>query len=258
MIRLIAAFLVIISTSVALANEQGRLFGRAVFAGDIPTTQTLRVSGDNYCEEVAKGNPPVIEEVVVNPNKTVKNVIVWVESGWPDNAKPALVARENAVLTQQDCRFVPHVLAVTTNQLIQLDNNDPTLHNVNALPKNNPRYNRTAFGKEGEPGILKFTRPEVGIKIKDDIHPWMTAWVAVFDHPAFAITDDQGRFEIPNIPQGEYTLKAWHEKFGEISTQALVNNQKEAEVLFTYTTTGDVSANQVFSADTVTTTPTQQ
>ena len=52
------------------------------------------------------------------------------------------------------------------------------------------------------------------MKFKCDVHPWMTGYVAVTDHPFFAVTGDDGSFTIPNVPAGTYTIEAWHERFG--------------------------------------------
>jgi hypothetical protein len=60
------------------------------------------------------------------------------------------------------------------------------------------------------------------VRIKSDIHPWMSAWVLPLDHPWAAVTDEEGRFELPELPPGEYTFKVWHEKAGYIDRQLVV------------------------------------
>lgn len=237
------------------AQDNGEVSGKILFVGDIPQQETLKVAGDKVCEELAKGNPPRLEDVIVNPNRTLKNVVVWIESGWPEGKKPASGNRPAAVLTQRNCRFEPHVLPVTIGQAVELQNDDPTLHNVNLLPKKNPRFNRTSFGKQGEPSQLKFDTAEQGIRVKDDIHPWMTAWIVVLDNAAFDMSDETGDWKITGLPQGEYKITAWHEKFGTVTTEVIVSNESPANVSFSFTATGDKAGNQVFADDATTSSP---
>ena len=63
-------------------------------------------------------------------------------------------------------------------------------------------------------------------KVKCDVHPWMTGWVAIFDHPYFAVTADDGTFAIKGLPDGTYTLQAWHERFGTQSQKVTVKDGK--------------------------------
>ncbi len=70
-------------------------------------------------------------------------------------------------------------------------------------------------------------------KVKCDVHPWMLAYVRVFDHPYFATTKEDGKFSIAGVPDGEYTFVAWHEKFGETEAKGTVKDGK-AEVNFAF------------------------
>jgi hypothetical protein len=80
----------------------------------------------------------------------------------------------------------------------------------------------------------KFDKPEMPVKIKCEVHPWMSAYVGVFDHPFFAVTADDGNFEIKDLPPGEYTVVAWHEKFGERTTKVKVADAQAGEIAFDY------------------------
>jgi hypothetical protein len=60
------------------------------------------------------------------------------------------------------------------------------------------------------------------VRLGCDVHPWMTAWVGVVEHPFFAVTDAEGRFEIAGVPAGSYTISAWHERLGTIERKVTV------------------------------------
>src|SRR3989338_7992758 len=105
------------------------------------------------------------------------------------------------------------------NQKLQIINSDATLHNVHAFAKNSPEFN-LGMPMKGMKLEKTFSNPEIMVKMKCDVHPWMTGYIGVLSHPFFAVTDDQGTFKIENLPPGEYTIEAWHETYG-IQTQKI-------------------------------------
>lgn len=223
----------------------GVVQGVVNFTGTILPPEAMEIRGDRFCQDVSAKKPILREDVVVNPNKTLKNVVVWVASGGPDNLyKSTGTSLEPAVLVQQDCSFYPHLVAIQTGQKLVVKNVDPTIHNLNTYPKNNKRLNK-AILPGGSPETISFEKPEIAVRIKSDIHPWMVAWAAVFDHPFYAITGDDGTFEIKGLPPGEYTLETWHEKFGNIRMYALVQGDTPTHVVFNYTNDGSKGAAQV-------------
>ncbi len=113
-----------------------------------------------------------------------------------------------ARIDQINEQFVPRVLAVTTGTTVDFPNNDRIYHNVFSLSK--PRtfdLDRYAVGKSR---AVRFDRPGI-VRVFCDIHSHMSAWVLVFNHPFFAVTGDDGRYTIPNVPPGSYSLAAWHD-----------------------------------------------
>lgn len=243
----IAVFLLMIAESALAVEVNGVIRGQVNYTGTVPAAEPLKIGGDRFCEEMSKKSSLLREDVLVNPNKTLKNVVVWVASGGPDSFKPQAGTPQKATLTQQGCTFFPHVLAVQVGQPLELSNMDPTIHNINAIPKQNRRFNMAMIGGKTAPQIIAFDKPEVAVKLKCDIHPWMVAWVAVFDHPLFAISGDDGTFEITGLPPGEYVLQTWHEKFGGTRAEVLVKESDSAEVIFTYTDSGTASGSQTDS-----------
>jgi plastocyanin len=121
-----------------------------------------------------------------------------------------------ALLDQKGCEYVPQILAVQTGQKIVVKNSDPVLHNIHDLP--NPdsgnKEQNMAQMPNGPELTFTFAKPEDFLKFKCDVHPWMFAWVSVFDHPYFAVSGKDGTFKISNVPAGKYTLKVAHRKAG--------------------------------------------
>ncbi len=103
-------------------------------------------------------------------------------------------------------------------------------HNVRFAPSENERQN-LIFATGGTSETVSFDRPEdEPFVIKCDIHPWMAAYVRVFDHPFFATTDDAGQFEIASVPAGEYDVIAWHELLGTRSGRVTVADAGSVEL----------------------------
>jgi len=117
------------------------------------------------------------------------------------------------VLDQVDCIFDPYILGVMTNQKFKVRNSDPFLHNVHPTPKVKGNAERNfAQPAKGMETRLGFAQPEVLVRFKCDVHPWMFAYVGVVEHLFFAVTDQEGNFSISNVPPGEYVLEAYHLK----------------------------------------------
>jgi plastocyanin len=175
------------------------------------------------------GATPIKEEsVIVNSNQTLKNVFVYIENGPTGSG----AAEPPAKLDQINCQYVPHVVGVQIGQPLILTSSDAILHNVHYRPTQN-RPENFGFRNAGQTRTVSFTAPEF-IRVKCDIHPWMTAHVGVFANPFFAITDDTGQFTLPNLPAGTYTLATWHERFGQLRTQITITDGQSTTTDFTY------------------------
>jgi plastocyanin len=161
--------------------------------------------------------PTLSEVVLVGPGNGLQNVFVYVKDGLGDRTFPA--PQTPIVLDQKGCKYMPHVFGVQVGQPVQIRNSDPTLHNVHAVPRVNAEFN---FGQPaGVPEATKtFDKPEIMVPFRCDVHGWMAAYGGVVPHPFFAVTAQDGSYEIKGLPAGTYTIEAWHERFG-VQTQTV-------------------------------------
>ena len=122
-------------------------------------------------------------------------------------------------MDQRDETFVPHVLAIVAGTVVDFPNNDQTFHNVFSLSKEQPfDLGRYAAGQSKS---VRFDRPGI-VRVFCDIHAHMSAFILVFAHRYFAVTDENGRFRIDHVPPGSYNVVAWNDSASEESRQVVV------------------------------------
>lgn len=184
--------------------------GTVRFEGKPPERKPLPL--DEASRKLYEGeNPPRDESILVSESGGLANVFVYVKNP-PRGDFPA--PTEPAIIDQQKSVFLPRVQGIRVSQKVVMKNGDPFIHNIRSLSKKNRPFN-IAQPADSDDREKTFETAEGPITIKCDFHPWMTAHFHVMDHPFFAVTDAEGKFEIPNLPPGDYTLMAWHERFGE-------------------------------------------
>ncbi len=196
--------------------------------GPPPARKAITPTKDE--EVCAKDKDFKTEDWVVNPKtKGIKYVVVWLapepKAGGPKlrdlppfdkkDIPPAAAkpAKADVEIDQPCCRFIPHVLAAQEGQGMIIKNGASVPHNAKWTSRNNGEINPLipAGGQFKLQNPLKAER--FPINVECSIHPWMKAYVWVFDHPYFAVTDDDGNFEIKNVPvlDGKLRLVAWQE-----------------------------------------------
>jgi plastocyanin len=185
------------------------------------------MTGDPAC--VKPGSETLGEEVIVNPDGTLQNVYLHVVSGLGDRvfAPPP----EPAEMDQKGCVFIPHVMAVQANQVIEFHSSDPFMHNVRAAAEKNRTFNVSMPGR-GRRVRRYFSTPEV-VRMRCDLHAWMQAWIAVSDNPFHDVTGESGAFELVGLPAGTYTIEAWHEVFGASRQTITLSDREQGEIEFT-------------------------
>jgi len=196
----------------------GGIQGTVKFTGKAPIRESLQMSADPFCAANA-GADAVNEALVVNENGTLRNAFVYIKDGLGSRVYEAPAS--TVTLDQQGCRYYPHVVGIQVGQPVEIINSDSTLHNVHAMPKESKEFN-LGMPLKGMKIKKTFTAPEMGVRFKCDVHPWMSAYANVMSHPFFAVTGDDGVFEIKGLPPGDYTVAVWHETLGERETSVLV------------------------------------
>ncbi|GIV60148.1 carboxypeptidase regulatory-like domain-containing protein [Rhodocaloribacter litoris] len=202
--------------------------GSVTFQGTPPQRQRLRLDAD--CQALHDG-PVLAENVIVNENGTLRNVFVYVKEGLEGG--PFTPPAEPVVFDQQGCVYIPHVFGIMAGQTLRILNSDPFLHNIHALPEVNRPFN---FGmpKQGDVREQSFRVPEVMVRIKCDVHPWMSAYAGVLGHPFYSVTGEDGTFTIANLPAGSYVIEAWHEEYGTATQNVTVAEGETATVSFSF------------------------
>ena len=171
------------------------------------------------------------ESMVVNPNGDLANAFIYIKSGL--EGKTFEVPATPVTIDQRGCWFHPRVMGIQTGQTLKVTNSDPVTHNIHPLAQINREWNHSQGA--GDPPIArKFIKPEIMIRVKCNIHSWMHAFIGVVDHPYFAVTGEDGTFEMKNLPPGEYTIEAWQEKLGTQEQKITVTPSGKTEINFTF------------------------
>ena len=187
----------------------GDITGKITLKGTPPPEKELPL--DPTCGKLVSEKPKT-RFFVVGPGGELGDVFVYIKSGLEGKSFPP--SAESALLDQKGCEYTPYILGLQTNQKLMIRNSDPVLHNVHVTPgpgSVNKESNQAQIAKS--PDIVKsFSGPEVLLRMKCDVHPWMFAYVGVVDHPYFAVSGKDGSFTIKNVPPGKYTLAVVHRK----------------------------------------------
>lgn len=228
----VATILVGCTASTTTIAQTGAIAGTVKYEGPIPKFRPIRMSADPVCEGLHK-EPLYPETLVLGDGNTMANILVYITEGLPKR-KEYPTPKEPVDFTQEGCMYSPHVLAVRRMQPVRILNPDGTLHNVHALPEKNSEFNK-AMTKTRTELIHVFRHAEDPFPIKCEVHNWMSAYCAVFDHPFFDVTETDGKFKIEGLEPGTYTIKVWHERLGDQTAEVTVEDGETATADFTYT-----------------------
>lgn len=222
------------ATTVAAAPAAGAakgsasIVGKISFAGTAPAPEKIKVSADPYCQKEHKDG---LERKVVDvTDGGVKDVFVYVKTGITGTYPPPTEAVE---LDQTGCMYKPHIIALQVGQPLKIKNDDETLHNIHPRPTVNQEFN-IGQPRKGMESTKTFDKKEVMIPVGCDVHPWMRSYIAVLDHPFFAVTDENGKYEIKGLPPGEYEIEAVHEKLKSQTGKISVKDGEKATLDLSY------------------------
>jgi len=197
------------------------LKGKVVFVGSVPPPKKVDITIDQYVCGTAKD----AGDLVLSPQKELRNAVVWLENPPAGAASPAQA--EKVEMDQNGCVFIPRIVVVTAGGTVDFLNSDRLLHNIHAAPKLNVSFNRTQPKSRTIP--ITFDKPEI-VRINCELHSWMTGWVVVAAHPFYAVTGADGQFTFDNLPPGQYKLQVWHERLGTVPANVTVGDQQAARV----------------------------
>ncbi|MBI2425953.1 MAG: TonB-dependent receptor [Candidatus Hydrogenedentes bacterium] len=218
--------------------EAGNITGKVTFEGPAPEMKPIALSADASCVAMHTDKPLLSEVLVLGEGQSMANVLVSVTAGLPEKDYP--LPSEPVVLTQEGCRYAPHVIGIRVGQTLRVLNPDGLLHNVHSAPKSNTPLNK-AMPKDLLELETVFDKQEEPFPFKCDIHPWMQAWCAVFDHPYFSVTGADGTFAITGLDPGDYEITAWHERLGKRTATVTVAEATDANAGFVFSKTPPAS-----------------
>jgi Protein of unknown function (DUF2012) len=208
-------------------STAGYISGVINFKGAAPKFSPIDMTADPGCP-----SKPGTAEVVVVKNGKLANVFVYVKEGLPRGRFAPPI--EPVVLSQKGCSYTPHVLGVMTGQPFKVLNEDTSEHNIHSMSAGNPPFNESQMPTD-QPILKTFQKPEMHVVLECNQHPWMKAYLNVMSHPYFDVSATDGTFTIKDLPPGEYTLAAVHEKYGEQTRRIKVGPKESAKTDFAFT-----------------------
>ena len=213
----------------AQAQAVGRITGKISFKGVAPAPTKVRMAADPRC---LQENPNGAERRQIDgKDGGLANVVVAIKSRVPGTHAPKT---SPVLLDQVGCMYTPSTIALQVGQPLRMRNSDNTLHNVHPRPKVNVGFN-VGQPRKGMEAEKTFDKAETFFPVGCDLHPWMRSYIAVFDHPFFTLTADDGTFEIPGVPPGEYEVEAQHPTLKLMTGKAVVKAGAAATLNLIYT-----------------------
>ncbi len=211
----------------------GVISGKIMFTGKAPVAKKIDMDQDPQCVKLHQN--AVMDEAIAargeGKDRVLANVFVYIKQGLEEkNFEPPT---EPVTIDQNGCWFSPRVMGVRVGQTFKVTNSDPLTHNIHPLPEINRDWNQSQSPGD-QPLTRRFTQPEVMVRVKCNIHSWMHAWVGVVAHPYFAVTGEDGAFQLRDVPPGTYTLEAWQEELGKIEQKIVLAPSAKSDIVFEF------------------------
>jgi plastocyanin len=203
--------------------------GTIHFAGKMPAPVQIDMAQDPACNL----GPTNYSEQYVGKNGNLQNVFIYIKDGLGN--KLYVTPSTPVVIDQKGCRYTPHVVGAMVGQPVRFTNSDPTMHNIHMIPT--VSGNQTvdiSQAPNGAPDTRAFAQPELMMPVRCNNHPWMQAFINVSTNPFFAVSDENGHFEIKGLPPGTYTIVADHEVLGQQTATVTVGAKQAATQDFTF------------------------
>jgi hypothetical protein len=212
----------------ATSTGSASVSGKIAFEGTPAPAERVKLTADPKCAEMHKDG--LMRQQIKVKDGGLAEVLVYVKSGlsgtYPAPTEPVL-------LDQHGCDYSPHMVAMVAGQQLKIRNSDETLHNIHPRPQANTEFN-VGQPRKGMESLKTFDKPEMLIPVGCDVHPWMRAYISVLLNPFFAVTGEDGSFEIKGLPAGEYEIEAAHGKLKTVSSKVTVKDGEAAKLNLTF------------------------
>jgi len=201
-------------------TDGGSISGTISVSGPIPKLPPRRLNKDS----AVCGTGSRESQQLVVKSGGLKNAVVIVQG--VGRGKGLTAGPQTATIDQKTCEYAPHVMVVPVKTELSVLNSDPILHNIHTYQDDETVFN---IAQPAQNQINKHTLQKAGFVYAEcDVHGWMQAHIAVVDNPYYAITDENGKFIISDLPPGTYKIKVWHEYLGEKTQDVTVAAKSEA------------------------------
>ena len=205
---------------VSAVTDGGSVGGTITLSSSIPQLPVRKIGKDTQvCGSAARES----QKLIVNKTGGLKYAVVIVEGVKRGKAMPS--AAQSAEIDQNKCEYLPHVQVMAVDTEIALRNSDPILHNIQFFQGDNSLFN-IAQAVQGQVNKRKLEKAGT-IYVECAVHGWMQGNVVVVDNPYYAVTDENGKFSITDLPPGNYRVRIWHEYVGEMTHEVTVTAKTE-------------------------------
>ena len=236
---LLAAFVALAAVAVGEENGRGVISGTVRLTGPVPGIPTVRPATDSdVCGNAARPT----QSLLLGTNQVVREVIVYLAGRASNGANHG--TNDAVILDQRNCEFVPRIQIARSGVPLILKNSDPVLHVVRIDSMSGTNGARTLVkvatpyaGFEKKYKLANFREPTLLQATSGNGHDWMAAYIAVMPHSWAALTDENGRFTLRNVPAGTHKIYAWHEVLGTLVKDVRVNGERGATVDFQFSAT---------------------
>jgi hypothetical protein len=235
---ILTAFVVFTATLTDAENRQGTISGTVRLVGPPPNIPTVLPQTDfDMCGSVARPT----QSLLLGSNQTVRNVIVYLAGYFQNSANDG--TNDAIIVDQRDCEFVPRIQIARSGVPLILKNSDPILHVVRIDSMSSTNGERMLLktatpyaGYERTYQLANFREPTLLQVTSANGHEWMAAYIAVLPHPWAALTDENGRFTLRNVPAGTHKIYVWHEVLGTMAREVRVNGEVSTTADFQFST----------------------
>jgi hypothetical protein len=194
------------SYQVISVQNGGTIRGTVKWSGPVPRTLTLPITKDPAICDPESAKTRDLERLVIGPGAGVANTVVFIK--YISAGKPMDLPEVRRFLDQKHCRYIPHILLVPEKVPVQMKSSDATLHTIHMTGA--ATYNLPFPSVSQAISRTMPTRGLINLQCNGG-HSWMNGTMFVVSHPYYAVTDESGKFELADVPPGDYQIVAWHE-----------------------------------------------